>query len=347
VRISEIRGQEKAIAALKRDLASARMAPSYLFIGPESVGKFTTAEAFASVLLCGDRQSTESGGLDACGHCASCRKVQAGVHPDLLVVRRDGQFIKVGDSEGERKPGEPPQIRQLIAAAQRRPYEGPVKAFLVDEAHRMNASAANALLKTLEEPPADTVIVLTATTLGALPQTIVSRCRVVRFRALERSWLAGEIARVRKLPDAEAGLLAIFCGGRMDRALEAEPQEVAERRRKALELLDAGVAGQAGAILASVGGVGSSREEAEALLDVFLVLVRDLSVAKRGVPPAFLINEDLAQEMGRRASQIPKRTLENLFERARKLRTDVRIRNANPQLGWEALLLSPQEAAVA
>jgi DNA polymerase-3 subunit delta' len=272
--------------------------------------------------------------------------VQAGVHPDLLVIRRDGQFIKVGDSEGERKSGDPPQIRQLIAAAQRRPYEGPVKALLVDEAHRMNASAANALLKTLEEPPADTVIVLTATMLGALPQTIVSRCRVVRFRALERSWLAEEIARVRNLPPKEAGLLAIFSEGRMDRALEIEPEVVAERRRKALELLDAGVGGRARGILASVGGVGRSRDEAEALLDVFLVLLRDLSISQRGVPAEYLINEDLAEDLGHRARQIPRRTLENLFERARKLRTDVRIRNANPQLGWEALLLSPHEAAV-
>lgn len=326
---------------MRRDISSDRLAPAYLFVGPESVGKFTTAVAFAGVLLCADRREAQ-GGPDACGTCLTCRRVRGEAHPDLMVVRRDGQQIKIG--EFERKREEPPQIRQLIAAAQRRPFEGNRKVLMVDEAHRMNVSAANALLKTLEEPPADTVIILTATTLGALPQTVVSRCRVIRFRALDRSWLASEIERVRGLSPEAARLLASFAEGRMDRALEADPEEVAARRGKALELLDAGLEGRTAEVLKCVAGVGRPREGAEALFDVFLTLVRDLCAVQRGAPVDFLVHEDLAGEFKRRAGAYPRRTLEALFERARSARTHVRVRNANPQLAWESLLLGSGSA---
>jgi DNA polymerase-3 subunit delta' len=206
----------------------------------------------------------------------------------------------------------------------------------------MNVPAANSLLKTLEEPPEDTVILLTSTTLGAVPQTVVSRCRVIRFRALERSWLAQEVARVRGLPAAAARLVASFAEGRMDRALEADPEQVAAQRRRALELLDAGVQGRTREILDGVAGVGWPREKAEALLDVFLTLARDLCALQRGAPAELLVHEDLAEELRRRAGAYPKRVLEVLFQRAKRLRADVRLRNANPQLGWEALLLGSQ-----
>lgn len=344
MRLAEIRGQERAVAALQKDIAAGRVAPSYLFVGPESVGKRTAALAFARTLLCLNREKGH-GGPDACGECRACRKVRAKSHPDLLVIHRHGAVIKVGEFESKRKEGDPPQIRQLIEAAQRKPFEGPVKVLVVEEAHRMNASAANALLKTLEEPPADTVILLTATTLGALPQTVVSRCRVVRFSALERSWLASQIERGRCLPAGEARLLAAFAEGRMDRALEADPEEVKGRRAKALELLDAALEGRTRDVLRSVAGAGRSREEAEAVLDVFLSLVRDICALQRGSPADLLTHEDLADGLRRRAGAWPRETLEALFDRARQLRTNIRVRNANPQLGLEALLLGPEPAA--
>ncbi len=341
MRLDGIRGQERAVTALKRDLFTGQVALTYLFVGPYSVGKYTTAIAFARALLCTNRGEE---GLDACGACRACRKVQTESHPDLLVIRRYGQQIRIGEFGSKRKEGEPPQIRQLLEAAQRRPFEAPVKALIVDEAHRMNASAANALLKTLEEPPADTVIVLTATTLGALPQTVVSRCRVIRFRALERAWLASEIKRVRGLAGDEARMLAGFAEGGMERALQADPKEVAAKRLKALELLDAGLEGRTGDVLNHVAGVGRPREEAEDLLDLFLTLVRDLCAVQRGAPADLLIHADLADELSRRAAAYPGEILEALFERARELRADIRVRNANPQLGWEALLLGAQRA---
>ncbi len=345
MRLAEIKGQDRAVSTLRRDFSTGRMAPSYLFVGPGGVGKRTAAAAFAGLLLC---EETDRGDelADACGACAACRKVLTENHPDLMVVRRDGRFIKVGELEKDRKRGDPPQIRQLIAAAHRRPYEGPVKVLVVDEAHRMNASAANALLKTLEEPPPGTVVILTATILGALPQTVVSRCRVIRFRALERSWLASEVERVRGRSAEEARLVAGFAEGRMDRALEADPEEVAARRTRALELLDAALEGGTDAILKNVTGVGRPTEEAEAILDVFLSLVRDVRVVQGGAGPEFLVHEDLAEDLARRASACAPETLDDLFGRGRLLRADMYLRTANPQLGWESLLLAPRAAAV-
>ncbi len=344
MRLAEIKGQDRAVSALRRDFSTGRMAPSYLFVGPEGVGKTTTAIAFAGLLFC--KEGARGGeSEDACGVCDACRKVRTESHPDLMVVRRDGRFIKVGEFEKDRKRGEPPQIRQLIAAAQRKPYEGPVKVLVVDEAHRMNASAANALLKTLEEPPPGTVIILTAAMLGALPQTVVSRCRVIRFRKLERSWLASEVERLRGRSAEEARLVASFADGRMDHALEADPEEVFARRTKALDLLEAALEGRTAAALKNVSGVGRPAEEAEALLDVFMSLVRDVRAVRGGAEPGFLVHEDLANELARHGSAYTNKALEDLFDRARSLRADIRLKNANPQLGWESLLLTPKKPA--
>ncbi len=346
MRLADIRGQDRAVSTLGGDIAAGRMAHAYLFVGPESIGKFTTASAVASVLLC-ERKGVEPGEKDACGVCAACGKVEAGTHPDFMVIRRDGQFIKIGEFEADRKREDPPQIRQLIAAANRKPYEGPVKVFVVDEAHRMNPSAANALLKTLEEPPGDTVVILTATTSGSLPRTIVSRSRVVRFQTLQRRQLETEIRRVRGLEEDEARLLAAFSAGRMDLALTGDPEEIVDRLDRALALLEAGITGGTEEILKIVAGVGRPSEEAEALLEVLRFILRDAILLRSNVSGEYLMHEGLNEKLSHLIQACPLKTLEHMFQRAGALLQDIRVRNVNPQLGWESLLLDSRSMATA
>lgn len=334
----EVLGQDRSVSALRRDISTGRVAHAYLFVGPESTGKFTTALAFASVLLC-EREKGKPGREDACGECVACEKMKAGVHPDFMVIRRDGQFIKIGEFEADRKQKDLPQIRQLIAAANRKPYEGPVNFFVVDEAHRMTTSAANSLLKTLEEPPGDTVVVLTATMTGSLPKTIVSRCRVVRFQALQQRQLETEIRRVRGFKKDEAQLLAAFSAGRMDLALTSDPEEIAARLERAITLFEAGIKGRTDSILKAVAGIGRPSEEAETLLESFRLILREAILLQRDVSSKHLMSEEMSEKLRPLIPSCSPRVLEYVFQQAGLLLQDIRLKNVNPQLGWESLLL--------
>ncbi|MFQ5520086.1 MAG: DNA polymerase III subunit delta', partial [Candidatus Methylomirabilia bacterium] len=171
-----IRGHSAVSGLLRSAIDSDRVAHAYAFVGPPGIGKKLTAKAFAQALLCSSHQSTSSGGRSSpggCGLCPACRRVEAGAHPDCHLIVPDGQQIKIE------------QVRELARLASLRPYEGRLKVFIVDDAERMSLVTANALLKTLEEPPDRTVIILVLSRARALPATVLSRCQVVRFTPLK------------------------------------------------------------------------------------------------------------------------------------------------------------------
>ncbi|MGD2081100.1 MAG: DNA polymerase III subunit delta' [Nitrospirota bacterium] len=165
--LADVIGQESALRILRGALERGRLASSYLFAGEEGIGKRFTAFNLAKALNC-----LHPSGGDACGRCPSCRKMEAGTHLDFKVVEPDGDQIKVE------------QIREIEEILSLKPYEGGVKALVVDDAERMNTYAANAFLKTLEEPSPQTLIVLVSANPDWLPLTIRSRCSRVNFTPL-------------------------------------------------------------------------------------------------------------------------------------------------------------------
>lgn len=162
----EILGQDKAVEAIRRDLGG-RLAHSLLFFGPAGVGKGLAARTLAQALLC---ESTS-----ACGECRPCGKVTRETHPDHLRLHTEEgkRWITVD------------QIRRATDWMHRRPLEGDRRCLVVDPADSLRTEAANALLKTLEEPPPYGLLILLSEGPGSLPETVVSRCRPVRFRPLE------------------------------------------------------------------------------------------------------------------------------------------------------------------
>src|SRR5262249_51292640 len=159
-----------------------------------------------------------------CGECEPCNKIERGLHPDYLVVLPDGAFIKIA------------QVRQVTARAAYRPHEGRVRVVVLDPADAMNLEAANALLKTLEEPPADTHFVLCSAAPERLPVTVRSRCQRGRFARLAAGRGGASGARGRGLGGARARVVGARAAGSLARALalcggEALPRRRAEARR--------------------------------------------------------------------------------------------------------------------
>jgi DNA polymerase III subunit delta' len=165
VALDAIRDQAEAVTLLRRALGSGRVAHAYAFVGPEGSGRKSTALAFAAALV------APAGGPAA-------ERAERGRHPDVHLL---GPTPPAGNPKGGQAL-RVETIRELERLAALKPMEAPVKVFVVDEAEKMTAATPQAFLKTLEEPPARTVIVLILTQLRALPPTVLSRCQVVRFR---------------------------------------------------------------------------------------------------------------------------------------------------------------------
>jgi len=231
-----IHGQEHAVALLRQAAATGRVAHAYAFVGPPGVGRKLTALAFAKALV------APSGGVAAA-------RVARGAHPDVRLIE---------PTPPESNPKGPlalriESIRALERLAALRPAEAPWKVFIVDEADRMTAATPQAFLKTLEEPPDHTVIILILSQLRGLPATVLSRCQIVRFG-----------------PRSPDGVLALLPDGRDD------------ARRRALGVLAEVEAGGAEAILRTGETVGRERQMAEALVETSWLWYRDLLSCQAG-----------------------------------------------------------------
>lgn len=214
----EIQGQEDALARLRSGLRTGRPGHSHLFHGPKGVGKSTVARGFAQILLCKEREET---GERSCGLCTGCRKVVGGQHPDLLCVEMEEGKTRISID----------QIRELSAFLSLTPLESRCKVAVVDDAAFMNDAAANALLKTLEEPPAQSVLVLTTCRLGALLPTIRSRCTKTRFAGLEKEHLLAIVSSVTQTREKEIAEAVDLSGGEVGRAISlCESGILAERQ---------------------------------------------------------------------------------------------------------------------
>ncbi len=201
-----IRGHDRAVEALRRTMAQGRLPHAFLFVGPEGIGKRSFAETFAQALLC---ERAPEADLDPCGACPSCLQVAAGTHPDVHRVARpeDKHDLSIK------------LIRDLCLDLGLKPAAGRRKVAIVDDADDLNDEAANAFLKTLEEPPPGSVLILIGTSPEAQLDTIVSRCRVLRFDPLPEADLAQVLLDGQVTDDpAEAARLAHLADGSVSRA---------------------------------------------------------------------------------------------------------------------------------
>jgi len=193
-------GQRRVAGFLERAVASDQVSHAYLFVGPIGAGKQTAARALACALLCDD------GG---CGHCGVCRRVRNGTHPDVMVTRPAGASSYIVS-----------QVREVVHDVSLRPVEGKAKVYIIHEADRFNAESANAFLKTLEEPPAGVVFVLTAAQMDTVLPTIVSRCQVVRFSPVSSSAALDVLVERSGADPAEVRAALAASDGIVPRALE-------------------------------------------------------------------------------------------------------------------------------
>jgi DNA polymerase-3 subunit delta' len=272
VALDQIADQPRAVELLRRALASDRVAHAYAFIGPSGAARMTTALAFAAELLGSPSRQ----------------------HPDLHVIVPTPPESNPKGARAIRISA----IRELERVAALKPVVARRKVFVLDEGERMTADTPQAFLKTLEEPPPATVIILILPRARAVPATILSRCQVVRFAARGDAGAAQARAQAREiLAEAKAqGFEALF--RRLDRV---------------------------------------DREKAEALVDAYWLLCRDLLLARSGAPASLLIDADHAPELAREAEEWTIDQIVATIDLCRQA-YDALLRNVAPRLTLEVLL---------
>lgn len=179
----DIEGHQRVKDVLARSVATGRTHHALLFAGPKGVGKHALAYALSAVLYCTNRTDD----VRACDRCPSCRKMRQGIHPDIIQIVPEGKKLKRIKID---------QIRAMQKKSATAPYEAPQHVVIIDDAHMMNEEAANALLKTLEEPSAHLRLVLVTDNVHLLLDTILSRCQLVRFGALDPTQVTSILERL-------------------------------------------------------------------------------------------------------------------------------------------------------
>jgi DNA polymerase-3 subunit delta' len=295
----QIVGHRRVVSLFSRAIARETLPPSLLLAGPAGVGKRRTALALAETLNCLQPVTTTDLERDACGECASCKRIARGVHPDVIVVEPgDTGSIKIE------------QIRDVVDRAGYRPFEGRRRVVIIDEADAMAAPAQHALLKTLEEPPSASVFVLVSSMPDSLLATVRSRCPRLRFGVLSAPDVADALIRDHGYAEADARAAAAEADGSIGRALAAESADLAEARDSARQLLEqtarvsdpsrrielvksltaAGRGGQASRS-------GAERDRMAACLRAMASMLRDLGILATRADARSIANADLVPQL--------------------------------------------------
>ncbi len=312
----EICGQDRPVRLLRSAWAHGRLAQAYCFTGPAGVGKRSTAVALAQAVKCLSPVTAPAGGeaRDACGACRACTRIAAGQHPDVTLVAPEEKTVITID-----------QIRSLAARAGLRAYEGSVKVWILDPAHEMQEPAANAFLKTLEEPAAGSLFILVTTAFSALLPTIRSRCQEIRFTALGEEPLRTILERHGRSTEVAAAAAAM-AGGSAERALAPDASErCAERARLVTEVWSA--LDSLPALLDQAERLAKDRDTLEDALEALLAFTRDAAVARIGLTAASLLPAERRAEVARLTGDAPL---------AAVMQVHAAQRNAQQALAWHA-----------
>jgi DNA polymerase-3 subunit delta' len=336
-------GNEEAREALRRLLSNARLPGSLLFTGEPGIGKKLFALELAKALNCRNRK-----GVEACDECSSCRRIASSTfppfgkdeddknrliwseHADVAMVRPYKQIIRVGP------------VRELEREANFRPFEGAARIFIVEDADYMNDQAANALLKTLEEPPSTSHLVLTTSNPTALLATIRSRCQIIRFAPIATADVQQFLTEEEAMAPGDAQLLARTSRGSLGRALSADIETYRERRAAMLTVLESlTLTGDREQLIRSAEALAAvkERDDYEQLLDVLEVLIRDAWALKLGRPKERIVNSDLLSELQKIAGELKSEQAASWLIQIEELRAALEV-NINRRVASDALLLS-------
>jgi len=324
----DIIGHDHAIHTLRRALTSQRVRHAYLFTGPEHIGKALLARRFAQTLLCTGGPDPKVAPQNPCQTCLSCRKVLHNNHPDVHYIARppDRQFILID------------QVRALQSDTARKTMEGRRNIFIIEGMHEMNLQAANCLLKTLEEPEPDVVLLLTVPDPGVLLQTILSRVQQVPMHLLTTAQIRQALQERWHVADEDAALISALAAGRMGWAVQAvEDDDLLSERQSQLETLTRVPSLSRVQRFDIAQKFSAESDKIKGMLELWLLWWRDLIFAANNCPD-LVVNVDMRALLQKQAAKIsPVESLRVIHTILRTL--EALDQNVNARMALEVLML--------
>lgn len=337
----DITGQRLPLRILRRFISSGAIPHAMLFTGIEGVGKRTTARRFAMTLHCGAPQATieeeAHGAKRPCGRCRACRQVADGNHPDTIEVGPRKGMLRID------------QIRNLLGVLAMKPFGMGRRVVIVTEAHTLNQEAGNALLKVLEEPPPDTILILTAPQHTDLLPTIASRCRHIRFSPLSPDELAGLLEREHGLEAERARIIAQMANGSVTEALRLSEAGWRDRRdwmlrASGLDQPHLAKSRSATLCLTFAARLAQRKETIEGDLEILKGWVRDLSV--QPYEPGHVIHGECDLLLARARAGLCENQLLALWEALEQAQKSIAA-NGNLRLTLDVMALRMAETLAA
>lgn len=327
-------GNDRNKQILQRLLGGGRVSATLIFAGPDGVGKRQFALTMAKATNC-QKAPANTFAIDSCDECPVCRRIDAGAYGDVTTIQPDGQFIKIA------------QTRALTEEVYYHPREGRQRFFIIDEADRLREEAANSLLKTLEEPPPTSTILMITSRPNSLLLTIRSRAQRINFTALSVVEMENYLTANYPRSAADTQLLARVTEGRIGQATAFDLSIYRQERRTLIELLELLATGQNRfRLLKAAEYIGKKeRDEFEKELRLLTSLLRDLFLLAADGKSEAIINIDVVDLLKPLAAKVGLRRTMAWSEKFDEVRKRLRV-NINRQIAMEAALLSLVEEPV-
>lgn len=324
---SEIVGHEQIIEHLQNAIEADKVSHAYILNGPDKAGKMMIAKAFAQTLQC------EKGGIEPCMECHSCKQAMSGNQPDIIYVRHEKpNTISVDDIRT--------QINNDIVV---KPYSSKRKIYIVDEAEKMNQQAQNALLKTIEEPPAYAVLLLLTTNADTFLPTILSRCVRLNLKAVRDEEIKDFLMKKHQLPDYQADVCVAFAQGNVGKAIQlASSDSFNELKTATLQLLKRLDDIELYEMTEAVKQISEYKLEINDYFDLMMIWYRDILYFKATNDVNRLVFKDEVYDIKKQAAKSSYQGIETIIEALEKAKLRLNA-NVNFDLVIELLLLTIKE----
>lgn len=324
---SNIIGHEQIIEHLQNAISMGRVSHAYIFNGPEKSGKKTLAKSFAMALQC------ETHGTDGCMECHSCKQALSGNQPDIIYLRHEKpNTISVDDIRT--------QINSNVAV---KPYASPYKIYIIDEAEKMNPQAQNALLKTIEEPPAYAVLLLLTTNADSFLPTILSRCITLNLKVVPDDTIREYLMKHYEVPDYKADICTAFAQGNVGKAIQlAGSEDFNEIKDSAIQLLKRIRDIELYEMMEAVKHINEFKLSINDYFDIMTIWFRDVLLYKATSDANSLIFKDEIYDIKTQASKSSYSGIETIINALEKAKRRLNA-NVNFDLVMELLLLTIKE----
>lgn len=324
---SSIIGHERIISYFQNAIAMDKISHAYLLNGPDQSGKMMLAEAFAAALQC------EEAGVSPCGRCRSCKQADGKNQPDIIYVTHEKpNTISVDDIRS-----------QLNSDIVLKPYSSRRKVYIMDEAEKMNVQAQNALLKTLEEPPAYAVILLLTDNADGFLPTILSRCVRLDLKAVADEKIRSFLVSQKQVPGDQADICVAFAQGTVGKALQlSSSEDFNEIKNTALQLLKRVKEIDLYEMTQAVKQITEYKLEVNDYFDLMMIWYRDVLLYKATADVNRLVFQDEIYSIKKAASHSSYGGIERILQALEKAKARMRA-NVNFELLMDLLLMTMKE----